>query len=192
MTRKELKVVGISNSQTQTGAFALILGEIDSNQRIPIIIGAYEAQSIALHLENMTPSRPLTHDLFVSFFKEFNVHLKEVYINKFIEGIFYSLLICIKDGEVIEIDSRTSDAIALAVRLDAPIYCDESIIKKTAIVFDDEPEVSKETHEEVESESDFDRMSVEELQSALETAVEEEDFELASILRDLLNKHRKG
>jgi len=196
MGRKELKVVGISNSQTQTGAFALILGEIGSNQRIPIIIGAYEAQSIALFLENIKPSRPLTHDLFVTFFKTLDVQLKEVYINKFSEGIFYSLLICIKDGKVIEIDSRTSDAIALAVRLNAPIYCDEEIIKKTAIVIDEEVEIDIETedddNDEDTTEVNLEELTTLELQTILDEAVEKEDFETASIIRDVLNKRLKG
>lgn len=192
MARRELKVVGISNSQTQTGAFALILGEINSNQRIPIIIGAYEAQSIALHLENMVPSRPLTHDLFVTFFNSFNVQLKEVYINKFSEGIFYSVLVCKKDEDIIEIDSRTSDAIALAVRLNAPIYCDEKIIKKTAIIIDIEADINEEAEEEDKSETIYESMSIEELQAELDTAIENEDYELASVLRDILNKRKNG
>ena len=194
MGRKELKVVGISNSQTQTGAFALILGEIGSNQRIPIIIGAYEAQSIALYLEKIKPSRPLTHDLFVTFFKTLDVQLKEVYINKFSEGIFYSLLICVKDGKTIEIDSRTSDAIALAVRLNAPIYCDEEIIKKTAIVIDEGVEIETEDDDSIEDgdEINLEELSTEELQEILNEAVEKEDFETASIIRDVLNKRLKG
>jgi len=193
MARKQLRIVGISNSQTQTGAFALILGEMDSNKRIPIIIGAYEAQAIALHLENMKPSRPLTHDLFVSFFEATGVVLEEVYINKFHEGIFYSLLICSQGGKRIEIDSRTSDAVALAVRLNAPIFCEEDIIKKTAIVIEETPITGAGFEDDIEEEieDDYERMTTGELEELLNTAIEEENFELASVLRDIINKRKK-
>jgi uncharacterized protein len=199
MAKKELKVIGISNSNTQTGAFALILGEIDSNLRIPIIIGAYEAQAIALHLENLSPSRPLTHDLFANMLVSFQIILHEVHINKFAEGIFYSVLVCEKDGRHEEIDSRTSDAIALAIRLNAPILCEEEIIKKTAVSFDspafkemeeDDDDDDNEDND-FEIEDNYEEYTVEELQAMLVEAVENEDYEEASRIRDLINKHSK-
>jgi bifunctional DNase/RNase len=189
MAKRKLKVIGISNSNTQTGAFALILGEQDSELRIPIIIGAYEAQAIALHLENLSPSRPLTHDLFAEIFGSFHIQLQEVLINRFHEGIFYALLICNLDGKQIEIDSRTSDAIALAIRLNAPIYCEEEIIKKTAITL--ESSSTSEDIEEEELEESADAMSIEELEDLLQQAIEEENFEEASALRDIINQRKK-
>ncbi len=196
MARIRLRIIGISNSQSQTGAFALILGEMASNKRIPIIIGAYEAQAIALEMESMKPSRPLTHDLMVNMMKAFGINLKEIYINKFHEGIFYSVLICEKDGDILEIDSRTSDAVALAVRFKAPIFCDKEIIDKTAIVIDNEPEAEEQEPlqgdvPESDREQDWDSFSLSELEMLLQQAVEEEDFEQASIIRDIINK-RKG
>ncbi len=193
MSKKELKVIGISNSNTQTGAFALILGEIDSNLRIPIIIGAYEAQSIALHLEKLTPSRPLTHDLFTQVFLTFQIILHEVYINRFSEGIFYSVLVCEQNGRIEEIDSRTSDAIALAIRLNAPIYCDKEIIDKTAISFDDPPFNEEESEDDIELEEEsinYANMTLEDLQAMLEEAIEKEDYEEASLLRDLIENFK--
>lgn len=195
MLKKELKVIGISNSNTQTGAFALILGETENDMRIPIIIGAYEAQAIALHLENLSPSRPLTHDLFANIFLSFQIILHEVFINKFEEGIFYSILYCEKDGKMIEIDSRTSDAIALAVRLNAPIFCDEEIIKKTAISFENPPfsdeNIEDDENFDIEDDEDDKVQTLSELEAMLDEAVENEDFEEASHLRDLINKHKE-
>lgn len=191
MAKKELKVVGISNSNSQTGAFALVLGEKDSNMRIPIIIGAYEAQAIALHLENLAPSRPLTHDLFASLFVTFQIILEEVFINKFHEGIFYSTLICEKDGKTVEIDSRTSDAIALAIRLNAPIFCNDDIINKTAVSIDS-PAFQDDTDEPEDIvEGDKSELTIDELKLLLEDAIKEENYEEASRIRDLINKQRK-
>jgi len=195
MSKKELKVIGISNSNTQTGAFALILGEPGSQLRIPIIIGAYEAQAIALHLENLSPSRPLTHDLVSQLFSSFHIQLKEVLINKFAEGIFYALLICDQDGRHVEIDSRTSDAIALAIRMNAPIFCMEEIIEKTAISLDQPPfsEGDEEMEEDdIKVERSSEDLSVEELEKLLEDAINREDYEEASKLRDMINELKKG
>ncbi|OIP00348.1 MAG: hypothetical protein AUJ98_08375 [Bacteroidetes bacterium CG2_30_33_31] len=194
MARRELKVIGISNSQTQSGAYALILGDSLSSRRIPIIIGAYEAQAIALHIEGMQPSRPMTHDLIMSFFDSFNIKLKEIVINRFSEGIFYSLLICEKKGKVLEIDSRTSDAVALAIRFGVPIYCDEEIIDKTSVDIEIDADFGEEftaDDDDDNSASKFEDLSDEELIILLNESVEDEDFEQASLIRDILNK-RKG
>lgn len=188
MSRVELTVIGISNSQSQSGAFALILGEKEGTKRIPIIIGAYEAQAIALELENMHPNRPLTHDLFMKFFDKFDIELDEVFINRFSEGIFYSQIICKKDNEFFVIDSRTSDAIALAVRAKVSIFCDAEVIEQTAIPFEVQEKDEDITLEEEEDNDDLANLSVEELQELLEDAIGKEDYELAGVIRDLLNK----
>src|SRR3972149_11519930 len=135
----KLEIVGLSYSQTQTGAYALVLGESKGKRRLPIIIGGFEAQAIAIQLEKMTPSRPLTHDLFKNFADTFNIKLKEVVIYNLVEGIFYAKLICDDHEKEIEIDARTSDAIALAVRFDCPIFTYEFILSAAGIILEDQP-----------------------------------------------------
>lgn len=197
MSKKQLNIFGISNSHSQSGAFALILNELGSNKRIPIIIGAFEAQAIALSLEGMKPSRPLTHDLFKNFASKFKIKLKEVFINKFNEGVFYALLICEKeDGEIIEIDSRTSDAVALAVRFSCPIFADDEVIEKTAIIMEDKSdEESDDIEEDIEDESEAEKTisdySIEELEKILENAIATENFEYAAKIHAEIKK-RKG
>ena len=138
MEKIKLDIVGLSYSQTQSGAYALVLGESIGKRRLPIIIGGFEAQAIAIELEKMTPSRPLTHDLFKNFADEFDIHIQEVIIYNLVEGIFFAKLICDKGGKEIEIDSRTSDAIALAVRFACNIYTYEFVLGSAGIVLDDE------------------------------------------------------
>ena len=138
MEKIVLDIIGLSYSQTQSGAYALVLGEQGGKRRLPIIIGGFEAQAIAIALENMTPSRQLTHDLFKSFSDSFNIKLKEVVIYNLLEGIFYSKLICQNGSEEIEIDARTSDAIALAVRFKCPVYTFENILSKAGVILEDE------------------------------------------------------
>src|ERR1041385_7513370 len=138
MKKIKLDIVGLSYSQTQSGAYALVLGEAKGKRRLPIIIGGFEAQAIAIELEKMTPSRPLTHDLFKSFAESFNIDLREVLIYNLVEGIFFAKLICSSGATDIEIDARTSDAIALAVRFNCPIYTFEFILSQAGIVLDDE------------------------------------------------------
>jgi len=135
MQKIELKIVGLSYSHSQSSAYALILGEASGNRRLPIIVGGLEAQAIAIEVEKLKPARPLTHDLFKTFAETFDIEIREVVINKFHEGIFYSILVCDKDGETIEIDSRTSDAVAIALRFDSPIYTYESIMSVGGIRF---------------------------------------------------------
>jgi bifunctional DNase/RNase len=194
MGKRLLKLYGISNSQSQSGAFALILTDVKTDQRIPIIIGAFEAQSIALHLEGMKPSRPLTHDLFANFANEFNIIVHEVIISDFKEGVFYARIICEQEGVIRNIDSRTSDAVALALRFDCPIYASDEVVEQTAISLDDdlEPEEEPESDEvfgvQAPQEDDLSNYTVEELENMLDAAVAKEDFEFASKVRDEINK----
>lgn len=192
MGRKLLNISGISSSQTQTGAYALILEVNGSKRRIPIIIGAYEAQAIALQLEGLKPSRPLTHDLFTSFTNAFNISVIEVEINKFVEGVFYARIVCFDGVRKVEIDSRTSDAVALAVRYNCPIYCDDEVIKQTAILMDDEEEEDTADdslaakHKGVVPKGT--QLSIEELEELLQKMIEEENYEEASRIRDEIKR----
>jgi len=192
MGRKLLNISELSSSQTQTGAYALILEVNGSNKRIPIIIGAYEAQAIALQLEGLKPSRPLTHDLFQSFTNAFNISVLEVEISRFSEGVFYSRIICFDGVHKVEIDSRTSDAVALAVRFNCPIYCDDEVIKQTAI----EMEVEEDDDDFLDFEipdDDFDKpeeLSVSELETLLQKMIDEENYEEASKIRDEINQRK--
>ncbi len=201
MKTVQLSIIGLTYSQTQNNAYALLLGEEEGPRRLPIVIGAFEAQSIAIALEkDILPPRPLTHDLFTSFALTFNIYLKKVLIHKLEEGIFYSSLICELNGETHHIDSRTSDAVALALRFNCPIYTYEKILKKAGIILDDQ--ISKTTKkiesnaktkpvnkEEVKSsESDLKRLSEKALTKNLNLALEKEDYELAAVIRDELNR----
>lgn len=202
MKKIRLDIVGLSYSQTQSGAYALVLGEQTGKRRLPIIIGGFEAQAIAIELEKMTPSRPLTHDLFKSFAETFNITVEEVIIYNLVEGIFYAKLICKKDGkETVEIDARTSDAIALAVRFACPISTYEFILSQAGIILDDESvtePASKIAMEEAPStrssggEGDLSKKSTEELKELLNEALGDEDYEKASRIRDELNRRKKS
>jgi len=199
-----LNVLGISYSQTQTGAYALVLAEEGGKRRIPIIVGGFEAQAIAIQLEGLKPPRPLTHDLFVNFARTFNIDLLEVTIYKLEEGVFFSKLTCDDGKRIIEVDARTSDAIALALRFKCPIYTTEEIMQKAGIVIDFEKEEDEELEEEYAESNDFDtqrkssdfkseleRYSLDELQIMLEDAIRDENYEKASLIRDEI-KRRKG
>lgn len=196
MEKIQLDIVGLSYSQTQSGAYALVLAERDGSRRLPIIIGAFEAQAIAIELESMVPSRPLTHDLFKSFATAFDIEIKEVIIYNLVEGIFYAKLICLKDGKELEIDTRTSDAVALAVRFKCPIYTFEFILSSAGIILEGGKEdlISEEKAvDEVSSSrpkklSDF---TSQELEDMLEQAIKAENYEYASRLRDELDKRGK-
>lgn len=207
--KTKLEIVGLSYSQTQSGAYALVLGEAKGQRRLPIIIGGFEAQAIAIELEKMTPSRPLTHDLFKNFAESFNIRLNEVLIYNLVEGIFFAKLLCSNGTEDVEIDARTSDAIALAVRFECPIYTYEFILSQAGIVLEDEKEQSAAEGEEEEESSEvsteeldllqeaaggggeFGRKSQKELEELLKKALDDENYERASRIRDELNK-RKG
>ena len=195
MDKIELKIIGLSYSQTQSGAYALVLSEKEGSRRLPIIIGGFEAQSIAIELENMKPSRPLTHDLFKSFAEAFNIQIKEVIIYNLIEGVFYSKLVCDKDGEEVEIDARTSDAIAIGIRCDCPVYTYEHILSSAGIQLEEEMDeaqsVESSLDEDEESEvvkDELSAMSSEDLNKMLQDALDQEDYERASEIRDELKK----
>jgi uncharacterized protein len=198
-----LDIVGLSYSQTQTGAYALVLGESNGKRRLPIIIGGFEAQAIAIELEKMTPSRPLTHDLFKTFADNFDIAISEIIIYQLTEGIFYSRLICTNADREIEIDARTSDAIALAVRFSSPIFTYENIMSSAGIMLDGDNEgMSEEGLKELLEEepkvaekkqsADYKNKSTEELKNMLQTALDDEKYELASNIRDELNNRKKS
>lgn len=197
MKKVELEIVGLSYSQAQTGAYALVLGETKGKRRLPIIIGGFEAQAIAIELEKMTPSRPLTHDLFKSFAEGFNINVSEVLIYNLVDGIFFAKIITSDGSKEVEIDARTSDAIALAVRFNCPINTYEFILSQAGILLDDDgiagPEntIEKEDLLEIE-EADYLKKSAEELKQMLDTALSEEDYEKASHIRDELNNRKKS
>lgn len=193
MDKIKLEIVGLSYSQTQSGAYALVLSEVDGNRRLPIIIGGFEAQAIAIELEKMVPTRPLTHDLFKNFATTFNITVKEVIIYNLVEGIFYSKLICERDGTLTEIDARTSDAIAIGVRFQCPVYTYETILSSAGILLDESTEEDENlfaemTEKEDEDKDTLDSQSVEDLEAQLADAIENEEYELASKLRDEINK----
>ena len=192
MKKLKLEIVGMSYSQSQSGAYALILGVVGGKMRLPIIIGGFEAQAIAIELEKMKPARPLTHDLLKRFADEFDISISEVIINKFEDGIFYSLLVCQKDDETVFIDSRTSDAVALALRFGSPIYASKEVVDEAGIHMEDD-EVDHETSDPIESESGspFDELSLRDLEEALKKAVEEENYEEASKIRDEIKRKKE-
>jgi bifunctional DNase/RNase len=188
MDKIKLEIVGLSYSQTQSGAYALVLSEVGGKRRLPIIIGGFEAQAIAIELEKMTPTRPLTHDLFKSFARAFSIQLKEVIIYNLQEGIFFAKLVCERDGQISDIDARTSDAIALAVRFNCPIFTFESILASAGILSDELMDETDELEAPETFENEFERMTKPELESAMQEALEDEDYERASLIRDELNK----
>lgn len=207
MSLIQLNIKGISYSQSRTGAYALVLNEISGARTLPIVIGAFEAQAIAIALENnITPPRPLTHDLFFTLANTYQITLKQVIIHKLVDGVFYSSLICERDKVEEIIDSRTSDAVALAVRFNAPIYTYANILDKAGIEMEnddfltqeetDEPTEEDEFLEEMFSELEnlttpFEKLSTEELNKQLKEAVANEDYELAARLRDEIDKRNK-
>jgi bifunctional DNase/RNase len=195
MKRVKLKVLGISYSQTQSGAYALILVEENGVRRVPIIIGGFEAQAIVIKLENLEPPRPLTHDLFRNFAVEFNITIIEVMIYKLEEGVFYSRLICNNGEKEISIDSRTSDAVALALRFGCPIYITEEILDKAGItVTPSESEAEAEDDPESLFEagaSKYEAYSDEDLYKMIDEAVKTEDYERAASIRDEIEKRKK-
>lgn len=197
MQKIRLNILGLSVSQTQSGAYALVLSEENGDRRIPIIIGPVEAQAIAIQLEGLKPPRPLTHDLIKNIAHAFNLVLLEVIIHKLEEGIFYSELLCEMDGREVKIDSRTSDAVALALRFRCPIYTTEEILSKAGIVLEGEEarqSGKSSTGEKTGSSesSPFGRYTLQELEEMLSEAVQNEDYEKASVLRDEINNRKKN
>lgn len=195
MDKIKLEVLGLSYSQTQAGAYALILSVENSDQRIPIIIGGFEAQSIAIQLEGLKPPRPLTHDLFHNFADNYEVKLREVFIYKLEEGVFFSKLYFDKNGQTTALDSRTSDAVALALRFKSPIYTTEDIVEKAGIVLNVTEETNETINEDKPSDTNqelknFLSYSVNELEKLMEDAINNEDYEKASLIRDEINKRK--
>ncbi len=197
MKKIELDIIALSHSVTQSHSFAVVLGEVGGTRRLPIVIGGFEAQAIAVALDNMKPSRPLTHDLMKTMCDTFEIELEYIFISKLADGVFYSNLVCKRGAEYFDIDSRTSDALALAVRFDCPIYVEESILLEAGVEADPNEQVSLINPEETEaaeltktSATNYHAMSVPELQVELKTALDNEDYELAARIRDELN-HRK-
>lgn len=207
MSLVRLNIKGISYSQTQNGAYALILSEVDGDRKLPIVIGAFEAQSIAIALEKeIKPPRPLTHDLFKNFADRFDIQVKQVIIHKLVDGVFYSSIICERDSIEEIIDARTSDAISLALRFNAPIFTYKNILDKAGIylkgteqnqeedednvddVFVDQLVVEEEEEQTASSTSDYKKLSLGELNSLLEQAVAAEDYEAAAKIRDEISK----
>lgn len=190
MKKIELEIIALSHSISHTHSYAVVLGELNGLRRLPIVIGAFEAQAIAVALERMTPSRPLTHDLMKNFFLAFNVDLIEVVITNLKEGVFFSKLCCTANGETMEIDSRTSDALALAVRFGCPIYIDETILTEFAVVSENEnitsednPSITKETGNKKDN---LKSKSTAELNDLLNEVLENEDYIKAIAIRDEL------
>jgi bifunctional DNase/RNase len=201
----KLEILGLSSSQSQSGSFALVLGETPGSRRLPIIIGMFEAQAIAIEIEKIVPNRPMTHDLFKSFAHSFNYSVKEIVISDLKEGVFFAKIVCDNGMERIEIDSRPSDAIAIGIRFDAPIYTYEKIMSEAGIVLSDEKEDEdiSELKKPVEkssspgssstptSKSDFDKlknMPMDKLNELLDKMIQNEDYEKAAKIRDEINR----
>ena len=195
MKRIELEIVALSHSITQTHSYAVVLGEVNGLRRLPIVIGGFEAQAIAVALERMQPSRPLTHDLMKNFMLAFNVELHEVVINDLQEGIFYSKLVCSSSNDTVEIDSRTSDALALAVRFGCPIYTLDTILDQAGVLMEDDEKKKKTatvTQTEASgSQEDLKSLSTEDLNNLLNEVLEQEDYIRAIAIRDELKARKK-
>jgi bifunctional DNase/RNase len=199
MKKIELEIVALSHSITQTHSYAVVLGEVNGLRRLPIVIGGFEAQAIAVALERMQPSRPLTHDLMKNFMMAFNVELHEVIINDLQEGIFYSKLICSSESDTVEIDSRTSDALALAVRFGCPIYTYEHILESAGILMEDTSKGGAKKSDTPTTPTttttggfdDLKNLGLEELNQLLGEVLEQEDYIRAIAIRDEINSRKK-
>jgi len=185
--------VALSHSITQTHSYAVVLGEVNGLRRLPIVIGGFEAQAIAVALERMQPSRPLTHDLMKNFMMAFNIDLHEIIINDLQEGIFYSKLICSSEKDTVEIDSRTSDAVALAVRFGCPIYTYDNILESAGILMEEDDKKKKVvvSHTD-EGSDDLRKLSVPELEALLSEVLEHEDYIKAASIRDEINRRKSS
>ncbi len=194
MKKIELEIVALSHSITQTHSYAVVLGEVNGLRRLPIVIGGFEAQAIAVALERMSPSRPLTHDLMKNFMLAFNVELHEVIINDLQEGIFYSKLVCSSENDTVEIDSRTSDALALAVRFGCSIFTYDNILESAGILMEND-EKKKSANSPVTTETgsreDLKSLSLPELDTLLTEVLEHEDYIKAIAIRDEINNRKK-
>jgi uncharacterized protein len=197
MKKIELEIVALSHSITQTHSYAVVLGEVNGLRRLPIVIGGFEAQAIAVALEKMHPSRPLTHDLMKNFMNAFNIDLQEIVICDLQEGIFYSKLVCVSEHDTVEIDSRTSDALALAVRFGCPIYTYDNILENAGILMEDPSGKKKQPREAVAAESsagtdDLKTLTLDELNTLLTEVLESEDYIRAIAIRDEINARKRN
>lgn len=188
----KMEILGLSSSQSQSGSFALVLGEQEGNRRLPIIIGMFEAQAIAIEIEKISPNRPMTHDLFRSFAYNFDYTVKEIVISDLKEGVFFARIVCEQKGKKIEIDARPSDAIAIGLRFNVEIYARESILEEAGIVLTDEIEVEESSDvpqkPEKEKPKGIGDMPSDKLNEMLDEALENEDYEKAAKIRDELNR----
>jgi len=197
MKKIELEIVALSHSITQTHSYAVVLGEVNGLRRLPIVIGGFEAQAIAVALEKMHPSRPLTHDLMKNFMNAFNIDLQEIVICDLQEGIFYSKLVCVSEHDTVEIDSRTSDALALAVRFGCPIYTYDNILESAGILMEDPSGKKKQPREAVAAESsagtdDLKTLTLDELNTLLNEVLDMEDYIRAIAIRDEINSRKRN
>ncbi|GHE62866.1 MULTISPECIES: bifunctional nuclease family protein [Roseivirga] len=192
MEKVKIEILGLSSSQSQsTGSFALVLGEVDGERRLPIIIGMFEAQAIALEIEKITPNRPMTHDLFKSFAHAFNYEITEVIISDLKEGIFFAKIVCTDGVRTMEVDSRPSDAIAIGIRFGVPFYTYESVLAEAGIILTDDEEIVEEQDEPVVVEKKGDRLqdfTIDKLNEMLDEALKAEDYERAAKIRDEINR----
>ena len=196
MNKVGLEIIGMTYSESTTGAYVLILGDKNSNRRLPVVIGGNEAQSIALGLERQKSARPLTHDLFLKFADTFHIKILEVVINRFRDGVYYAMLVCQQGNELVMIDARPSDAIALAVRLNCDIYAYESVMEEAGIVMEDtEKETNLQNTEDtsinkVPPTTSLDLIPLDELEDLLQEAIDDEDYQKAAQIRDEINKRK--
>lgn len=190
MNKIRLEILGLSSSQAQSGSFALVLGEKNGSRRLPIIIGMFEAQAIAIEIERITPNRPMTHDLFRSMAEAFEIRVVEVVISDLREGVFFAKLVCMNEDRRVEIDARPSDAIAIALRFNAPVYASENVLMEAGIVLTDEDEDDplEEVTQSPKRPESLKEYSTDQLQMLLNEALENEDYEKAAKIRDELSK----
>ncbi|HNR06825.1 MAG TPA: DUF151 domain-containing protein [Saprospiraceae bacterium] len=191
MKKIELEIVTLSHSISQSHNYAVVLGELEGNRKLPIVIGSFEAQAIAVAMEKMNPNRPLTHDLFKNTLDTFDIEIKEVVINNLLDGIFYARLICNRNGETIEIDSRTSDAIAMAVRANCPIYTFDFILESAGVVLEETEEKPVAGVKKEKTGGTFNQYSIDQLTKMLEEVLADEDYEKAAKIRDEINKRKE-
>lgn len=196
MSKIKLKILGLSSSQSQSGSFALVMGEVKGNRRLPIIIGMFEAQAIAIEIEKIVPNRPMTHDLFKSFAESFNFSVLEIVISDLREGVFYAKIVCTDGNQTLEIDARPSDAIAIGLRFSVPIYTFENIMSEAGIVLSESDDIEEDSiipdeEEDTGEASPLDQIkkySYDKLQEMLDDALENEDYEKAAQIRDEMNR----
>lgn len=189
MSLVKLNILGLSSGQS-SGSYTLILGEENGKRKLPIVIGSFEAQAIAIEIEKIIPFRPMTHDLFVNFAQTFNIDITEVQIYDLVEGVFHAKLVCERDGDVYEIDARTSDSIALAVRFKCPIYTNEAIMQEAGVTFEEDEVFDQNQTTPSTPQSEYTALTTEELEAKLDEAIREEDYSRAARLRDEINKRK--